>query len=200
VLKALAPWQQAFRARDGITWVQAADELYLNAEVPVPPAEHYDGFPQFENGIGMLRVFLDDWDAARSGTPTTAAAPAPPTSTRATVVTGELFAPVLDRLVRAAGVAHLRVLGVPNAFFGGNVNVAGLLTGADIAQAVRADAAGSGARYLVPDAVFNDDDLTLDDMTLADLARAAGADVRLVSFDATHLAEELFGRSTRGSE
>jgi len=195
VLEALEPWQEAFRAQHGITWVQAADELYLNAGVAIPPAEHYDGLPQYENGIGMVRVFLDEWDAA--GERDTAREPE---AARTTVVTGELFAPVLDGLVRAADLAHVRMLVVPNAFFGGNVNVAGLLTGADIAAAISADADGPDARYLVPDAVLSAEGLTLDDMTFADLAQAAGAAVRLVSSDATHLAEELFGRSNRGSE
>ena len=95
VIETLETWQQASRARRGIVWVQAADELYLAAGLPLPPAEDYDGYPQYENGIGMARAFIDEWTAevasAEEGTAGDVAAGLGP----AVLVTGELFAPVL---------------------------------------------------------------------------------------------------------
>jgi len=86
----------------------------------------------------------------------------------------------------------LRVLEVPNEFFGGNVSVAGLLTGRDLAAAMKRDAAlHHGATYLLPDVVFNSDGLTLDDMTVSDVAGAADADVRVLSCDAAGVLEGL---------
>ena len=65
VVRMLEPFQQRARTTRGATVFQLADEFYIDAELPVPPAETYDGFPQFYDGIGMLRSFLDEADALR---------------------------------------------------------------------------------------------------------------------------------------
>jgi hypothetical protein len=110
------------------------------------------------------------------------------------LVTGVLFAPVLESLradLSRTGCV-VRVLPVPNDLLGGNVSVAGLLAGADVAAAVAADAeAHAPATYLVPDLAFNDDGLMLDDMDVGAVADAARADVRLVSSDAAGLVHAL---------
>jgi NifB/MoaA-like Fe-S oxidoreductase len=96
-----------------------------------------------------------------------------PPQTPITVVTGAMFAPVLAGLLERAGLESvLRVLPVANRFFGGNVAVTGLLAGSDIVEAVRESDAGG--TVLVPDVIFNDDGLTLDDMSLDDLERRSG--------------------------
>ena len=193
LLERLDPWREAFAARDGIRWVHAADELYLNAGLPLPPAEEYDGFPQFENGIGLVRVFFDEWDAlsgddAVSRRRAESGALGGPLA----AVTGTLFAPVLESLLEAAALAgRIEVLAVENRFFGGDVSVTGLLTANDIAAAVARH--GSAGRYLLPDVVLNADGLTLDGSTLEDLRHRTGADVRLVSSSAVGLASALAG-------
>jgi NifB/MoaA-like Fe-S oxidoreductase len=60
VIARVAPWQERSRRQCGKTRFQLADEWYLLASAPLPPAEHYDGYPQFEDGIGMLRAFEDE--------------------------------------------------------------------------------------------------------------------------------------------
>jgi putative radical SAM enzyme (TIGR03279 family) len=185
VIAQLRRWQEAFRERDGVGWVHAADEFYLNARSALPPAEDYDGFPQYENGIGVVRSFVDDvGDAA----PDIAGAFASlrDAGRHAVIVTGQLAGPVLDALLRDFDAEDIAsVLPVANRFFGGNVSVAGLLTGADITQAISEHAARTpGSTYVVPDIIGNADALTLDDVPLRDLAARAGADVRLVSCDA----------------
>jgi NifB/MoaA-like Fe-S oxidoreductase len=57
VIEQVARWQFAMKERDGVSWVHLADEFYLNARAPMPDAEWYDGFPQYENGIGLVRSF-----------------------------------------------------------------------------------------------------------------------------------------------
>ena len=146
VVEQLEPWRQAFRRRDGVSWVHAADEFYLNARMPVPAAYTYDGYPQYENGIGLVRSFTDEvgtiaedlgevvaqWRSENKGLVTDVQ--------RITLVTGTLFAPVLQSLVSDLEYGDvLRVLAVPNHFFGGNVSVTGLLTDADLSEAIRAD-------------------------------------------------------------
>lgn len=178
VLGVMAPWQQRMRAERGVGWVYPADELYLLAGAGLPPVEAYDGFPQFENGIGMAADFVEEFRESTGAAHVTA-----------TVVTGELFAPVLRDVLGGAGWTGVRVLAVPNRLFGGNVSVAGLLCGADIADAVANDA--QGGTYLVPDVVVNSDGLLLDDVPARDLAALAGAGIRFIGSDAASLIDAL---------
>jgi putative radical SAM enzyme (TIGR03279 family) len=203
VLARLAPWQARMRAERGATWVQAADEFYLTARAALPAWDDYDDFPQFENGIGMARSFLDEMGeylGEFEGTSMHACG--------IVLVTGELFGPVLEALARAIslGGCHVRVLPVRNDLLGDSVTVAGLLCGGDLEAAIIADArarAGAGAStgdtYLLPDAVFNDDGLTLDGHDLQRIQDASGQDVRLVSCDAAGLLTALKELSTPAS-
>ena len=65
VVRLLEPYQRRARREMGITRFQLSDEFYLDADLPVPPAETYDGYPQFHDGIGMLRSFLDEVEELR---------------------------------------------------------------------------------------------------------------------------------------
>jgi putative radical SAM enzyme (TIGR03279 family) len=183
VIDALDPWRARMGAERGVRWVHAADELYLSVGRDLPPAAAYDDFPQYENGIGLVRTFLDGWDAAVDALPPSVG----PLGGEVTLVTGEMFAPVLGECVESAATKGLRarVLAVPNRLMGGNVAVAGLLAAADIAEAIRSDA-GKGP-YLVPDVVLNTDGVTLDDVAERDLPALCGGDVRVVSSDAAEL-------------
>jgi len=181
VIGDVEPWQAAFRERDGLTWVYVADEFYLNAGLTLPPAAFYDDFPQFENGIGLARSFIDE---ATLIAPQLAEATALlPDGVRVALPTGELFAPVLERIVADVDPkARLAVLGVPNEFFGGNVSVAGLLSASDLVPAIAAES--EATVYLVPGVVANADGLLLDDVPASVLGERTGKDVRLVSCDA----------------
>ena len=187
VVDRLGEWQQAFRERDGVTWVYLADEFYLNAGLDLPPAEEYDGYPQFENGIGMVRSFEDEFAHGARHVKELAASLR---ETEVTLVTGELFAPVLERTLAASGFPPaVRVLPVANRFFGGNVSVAGLLTAADLVPAIAGSE--SGGVFLVPAVVANSDGLLLDGVPAAELGMRSGGEVRLISFDAGGLLSAL---------
>jgi putative radical SAM enzyme (TIGR03279 family) len=189
VLDALELWRAGMTEERGERWVYAADEFYLAAGREFPSADQYDGYPQFENGIGMARAFLDEFvesTAEADGTPPPGEEPHP-----VVLVTGELFAPVLRRLsVRLGDLGvEARVLAVRNTFLGGDVSVAGLLTGRDVIAAVREDL--GGAVYLLPDVMVNSDGLLLDDVSAADLPALTGKDVRVIPSDAASLVEEV---------
>jgi len=206
VIDQVTPWHLAMRAAYGTGWVYLADEFYLSARRPLPPARDYDGFPQYENGIGLVRSFVDAL-AESAGELAAARTALADVGSTAVVVTGALFAPVLRDALGAAVPeaitspptgAGVRVLAVGNRFFGGNLSVTGLLTAEDIVKAIRADAGGSGAvgptgsvTYLVPDVILNADGLTLDEVDVATLAELSGQRLRLVSSNARGLVEGL---------
>jgi putative radical SAM enzyme (TIGR03279 family) len=186
-------WQARFEAALGHRLVYASDEYYLLAGRELPALDAYDGCAQHENGIGMARTFEAEVRAALRGddvAPTgvrsgffawVEGAPADgyrapragpsdprgPAEGPITILTGTLGAKVLAPLVPALP-GHVRVLAVENTFFGGNIGVTGLLTGADLQRALADAPAG---RYLLPDVALSRgrflDGTTLDDLPVA---------------------------------
>ena len=180
IISAVVPWQEAMCERDGCTWVYLADEFYLNARMEVPPAEHYDGFPQYENGIGMVRDFVDS--ARAMAAELSAAIARLPEGQPVTVATGELFAPILaGALVAIDPSERVGVIGVRNDFFGGNVSVAGLLTTSDLAR--EASSTPADGVLLLPDCLVNADGVLLDGVPASELGTAMGREIRLLSCD-----------------
>ena len=170
------PWQERFRDTLGSRFVFLGDEIYLQADRPLPPAAAYEDFLVAEDGIGLVRRFEDDFARAlkrrRTAWPLR----------RATLVTGAMFGPRLSALVAELpdGPEQLRVVAVPNDFFGRAIGVAGLLTGRDI-QRHLSTAGDLGDVVLVPSVTVRDaDGVFLDDLTPADLARDLAVPVRMV--------------------
>lgn len=131
VIAQVEAYQRRFRKQHGKTLVYLADEFYLIAGVEPPGAAHYDGFAQYENGIGMTRSLIEDWKKARRRF---IGRPAP---RRVSFVCGTLIAPTLQRLapeIEEGTGASVAVHALGNRFFGPRVNVSGLLVGGDIEQ------------------------------------------------------------------
>lgn len=130
-------YQRACEAAHGRGVVQCADEYYLAAGRPPPAARRYDGFPQYENGIGMTRWLLDDWRRLRRRL---RARPEPGLAgRRVALACGTLIAPVLERLAAelcAETGVEASVHPVPNELFGERVNVSGLLPGEGLTRAL----------------------------------------------------------------
>ena len=175
VVAEVLDYQARFRRELGIGLVYLSDEWYFLCELPIPPAEEYDGFPQLENGVGIARSFLEDWEAEKDAL---GPLPAPP---EFTVVCGTMPYPlirrVMDELAALTG-AKVRVEAVRNAFFGPTVTVSGLLTGQDVVKALRGRL--SGGILALPRAMFDAEGrLTLDDMTAEEIGDALGVRVRI---------------------
>ncbi|MDM7994234.1 MAG: DUF512 domain-containing protein [Acidobacteriota bacterium] len=166
-------WQQQFRTQAGCTFAYLADEFYLQAGIEIPGRDYYDDFAQIEDGIGMVRSFMDEFDAQLNRRRK------PRANLKGTLVTGMLFAPVLKqsiaRLNRKVG-SHLRVLAAENRFLGKAITVAGLLAGQDILRAVGRKEIGDF--MIIPnEAISRGDGILLDDVSPEDLARRIGKPV-----------------------
>jgi putative radical SAM enzyme (TIGR03279 family) len=160
VIHTITLFGAALKKRLGTRLLFASDEFYIKAGVPFPPVSFYEDFPQIENGVGMVADFLRD--ARRTRLPVRIA------PLTATIVTGASFSPVLKgMLARLKCVRGLMVklIAVPNRFFGPAVTVAGLLTGSDIAAAL--EGKRTGDLVIVPaDALKEDEQVFLDGMRL----------------------------------
>ncbi|MDR0843353.1 MAG: DUF512 domain-containing protein [Acidobacteriota bacterium] len=191
LLRSVNRWRRQFAEESGSAFVFPADEFHLLAGAPIPESGYYEDFAQIEDGIGMVRSFLDDFAAsvARRRQPQT-----PQTPLEGTLVTGKLFFPVLEQLVgewnRQTG-DRLNVRAAENRFLGKKITVAGLLAGGDIlaalggatptpvpAPAAASVAAALGDFVVIPgEALSFGDKLLLDDLTLKDLTRKLGVPV-----------------------
>jgi putative radical SAM enzyme (TIGR03279 family) len=129
--------QTEFRQRLGTGFVYASDELYvLSGAGEVPPAQNYDGYPVLTNGVGLLRTMLDEWGQTLARRPKDVAVPKP---RKLAWLTGRLAAPALERMADewcAYAGWRPQVVTVDNTFFGVEVTVSGLLTGADLMRAL----------------------------------------------------------------
>ena len=130
VLRQVRRWQRRATDAPGIASVFASDEFYLRAKARIPAAKTYAGFPQWENGVGMVRTLIDDWRATKRRLHRGTLAPSP--GTRVTIACGTLIGPTLARLaeeVEERTGTRINVVPVDNTLFGSRVNVSGLLPG-----------------------------------------------------------------------
>ncbi|MGI6065019.1 MAG: DUF512 domain-containing protein [Bacillota bacterium] len=130
IIEDVSQHQAFFQNKIGTNFVYLADEFYLMAGWEIPPYEHYEGFPQIENGVGLTRLLWHNFDYAAKKLPQMIECPC-----RANLVTGRLAEPVLKPIVeRINQIKNMTVNLIPldNQFFGSTVTVAGLLTGSDI--------------------------------------------------------------------
>jgi putative radical SAM enzyme (TIGR03279 family) len=167
-------WQTHFRATRGETFFHLGDEFYLMTGQNVPPARDYDDFPQLEDGIGLTRSFLQDAArVVRRGRRAEVAGAA------GLIACGTLIGPTMVREVarvnRATGSA-LEAVPLVNTFFGGEINVSGLLTGGELVRAF-SDRPGAEPLFISNTMISRRTDTLLDDMTLADLKSALRRDV-----------------------
>ncbi len=170
--------QPEFLARFGIRFVYPTDEWYLVTGRDVPPLDAYDGQELHENGLGMVRAFLDDWAAVREEIAATDEPPPPQTITLATAT---LFAPTLRRA--AAEFATLTgcavtVVPILNTRLGETITVSGLLMAGDAIEQLQA--AGVGDLVVLPRVMFDHPDtISLDDVSPQDVANRLGRPVAL---------------------
>jgi len=169
-------WGSRAEAERGVTWVHGADELYLRAEIELPPASFYGGFEQAENGVGAVR-FLQQ-EIARSADQFTRWR-----GMRVGVLTGTsmgaLMPQVIEPLARASG-ATIDLLPIANTLFGPRVTTAGLLPGRDFLAALQGRSDLELA--LLPGEALNDDQLFIDSMPLSELVAAVPMPIRLSKY------------------
>lgn len=188
VIKQIDSFRGGSRRLFGSTRLYAADEFFVLSGRRIPSRGYYEGFPQLENGIGLIRRFLDS-AARRARSLPRELTP----GRRVTVVTGCSAAQTLGGVLetyRAIKGLSIDLVAVENRFFGPTVTVAGLLTGQDILEALlRADPSD---RALIPSACLKDGGhLFLDDFSLDELSSRANRTVLAVQPTGPELARAI---------
>lgn len=180
VLRIIHGWQNKIYPEYGTHFVHASDEWYILAEKELPQEEQYDGYLQLENGVGMLRLLLDEFAEAMeedriNGRQVRAK--------HITLSTGRLAYRFIKQMAmqmeeRYEGL-QIDVIAIRNDFFGEMITVSGLLTGQDImAQLKDRDL---GEKLLLPQNVLKSGEpVFLDDYTLDDIEKALQVRIDIV--------------------
>jgi putative radical SAM enzyme (TIGR03279 family) len=183
--------QRANRKQLGARFAYASDELYLLAGQPLPPPAAYEDYPQLQNGVGLVQLFRGGWRRATRHLPDAVTQP-----TTVCWATGALMAPILDEMaepLRAIEGLTVDVVAVSNSLFGGQVSVAGLVAGEDIAGSL---GVGRYDRVVLPRAMFDTEgQQTIDGWTTGRLARALESEVVIAADPAALVAETIRPRS-----
>lgn len=189
VLDMIEHYQWIFYKKYGIHGIHAGDEWYLLAERELPEEERYDGYIQYENGVGMLRSLIDEVKEELE-----LRKPDEEISHTVSLATGRLAAPVLKKLAAEVREKYPNVKAeiypITNDFFGERITVAGLLTFQDLKKQLLGK--NLGERLLLPCTIVkSDEDLFLDDYRVSDLETALQTPVNIVKSSGRAFVEAL---------
>ena len=186
VLETVHRWQKELYAAYGLHFIHASDEWYILANEPLPSEENYDGYLQLENGVGMLRLLLDEFEEALTEAKRQKKQAGKMETEKIRTIslaTGRLAYPYIrsmaERMEENFGFLKLHVYEIVNEFFGERITVSGLLTGQDIENQLRGKALGE--RLLLPENVLRSgEDVFLDDITVEELEKSLQVKVDIV--------------------
>lgn len=192
-------WQERFLAERGSRTVFIADEFYLLGQTEFPRFAEYEEFYQLENGIGLARLFLKEFDQLIPQIPDHLESPQ-----KVLVVTSVLGWRVLKRVLprlKEIGNLTVNVEVVVNRFFGEGITVTGLLTGQDVYRQLSeafADPQKVPQRVVLPQVMCKaDSTLFLDDWTADDLAQRLGIPVVVAPASAQGLLEAVLNQKIK---
>jgi NifB/MoaA-like Fe-S oxidoreductase len=186
--------QQESLAKRGQHFVWLSDEFYVLANQEVPPAATYDGYPQLENGIGLLRCLLEETESYEF--PQALAAP-----TTLTVAGGlsaiQGLETLWQRFSQVEGL-ELKIIPVTNRFFGERVNVSGLLTGRCLLEGLAQ--IPKGTRVLLPEVMVRDrGDEFLDGLKIQEVEAQLQLQLSFLPADGLAMMKQIFEEEIRNS-
>lgn len=188
-------YSSKFRKKFGVGLCYPADEFFIKAERELPNGDYYDGYPQLDNGVGLVRSFyedfLDEMDCLSDK----------PSNKKVTLATGVDFYPFLCDLCKMAEEKYkiqINVQKIINNFFGETITVAGLITGQDLAEQLKNQDLGD---YLVlPSSMISDytshtehKNKFLDDMTVEELENILNTKILLTDGSGSQLLRDILG-------
>lgn len=180
VLEIIHRWQNIFLTHYGTRFIYAGDEWYINAGLPIPDADSYEGYPQIENGVGMLRSFRDEFEEYLDELT------GDDRRKELSMVTGVLAAPFMEEMLTGLRSKfpniQVKLYTIKNEYFGENITVAGLLTAGDIIAQLKGQPLGE--YLMLPDVLLrNGETVLLDDLNVDDIENTLQTSIRIVQSD-----------------
>ncbi|MBE5842433.1 putative radical SAM enzyme, TIGR03279 family [Butyrivibrio sp. INlla18] len=194
VIDLIESWQRKIYDEHGIHFIHASDEWYFLAGRDFPEAERYDGYIQLENGVGMVRLLMDEFDEALEIAVSEHADHLAGLNREISLATGRLVYPCIKELVEKAMKVStglkVHVYEIINEFFGERITVSGLLTGQDIIKQLKGRELGS-TLYLPENLLRSGEDYLLDDVRIGDIEKALDTNVGISKCDGHNLVSLL---------
>ncbi len=197
VIDLIENWQKKIYAEHGIHFVHASDEWYILAEREIPEEERYDGYLQLENGVGMIRLMLNEFEEGIEALYKERALPDASVAEELSLATGVLAYPYIQRMASKLEEIFpnlkIHVYRIINDFFGEKITVSGLLTGQDICKQLNGK--DLGRRLLLPQNVLRSgEEVFLDDYTKSELEKALQVPVNIVKSSGCGLIDCILNR------
>ena len=188
VLDIIEDWQKKIYEEYGLHFIHAGDEWYILAEREMPEEERYDGYMQLENGVGMLRLLMDEFDEALADLE------GDDRKVEVSIATGKLAYPYLQRMIEKLQVkfpnVKVHLYWVRNDFFGEKITVAGLITGQDLIAQLKGRELGS--KLLLPCNMLRDgEEVFLDDVTLIQVKDSLQVEIDIVKSSGWDFVERI---------
>ncbi|HEX9917502.1 MAG TPA: DUF512 domain-containing protein [candidate division Zixibacteria bacterium] len=180
IIKLVGKYQKKFQKKHRSNLVYLADEFFLLAGLDIPKAKYYDGFRQIENGVGLLRKLIDDFQKDKRKLPSSLKR-----KISLTLVTGRLASAYIKKMQRELNRIEnlkVKVIAVENNFLGRSITVSGLLSGRDIIKVLKKEKKLGKVTILPPDCV-NYAGKFLDDLKVKDIEKGIKRKVLLGSYD-----------------
>ncbi len=177
VLNTIEKWQKKIYEEYGLHFIHAGDEWYILAEREMPEEERYDGYLQLENGVGMLRLLLNECEEALAD------AEGDERRIEVSIATGKLAYPYLKQMIEKVQVKFpnikVHLYWIRNDFFGEKITVAGLITGQDLIAQLKGQELGN--KLLLPINMLRDGEVVfLDDVTVSQVKESLQVEVDIV--------------------
>ncbi len=188
VLDQIHRWQNYYENKYDNHLIHPGDEWYILAQQPIPEASYYDGYAQLENGVGMVRLLLDECHEEIEKLP------GDDKVREVAIATGELAATfieqIMDELKEKYPNLTVHVYPIRNEFFGERITVAGLITGRDLKKQLRGRPLGD--RLLLPvNMLRSGERVFLDDVTVEELQSTLQTKTVIVESAGYHLIQSV---------
>ena len=190
VLETIHSWQERIFPEYGIHFIHASDEWYLLAEKDLPEESRYDGYLQLENGVGMIRLLLNEFEEALEQEQ------GDDKKRELSLATGYLAYPYLEQMLGKMKEkfpnTKVSIYTIRNDFFGEMITVSGLITGQDIMKQLQGQHLGE--RLLIPCNMLKvDEDIFLDDFTVSDVEKTLQVELNIVKSSGQDLLDAILG-------
>ncbi len=195
VIDMIETYQQECYAKSGLHFIHASDEWYILAEREMPEEERYDGYLQLENGVGMLRLLLNEFEESMALRQESGLQNVSYTE-EISIATGKLPFPYIrrmaERMMAVFPGLNIHVYPITNYYFGERITVSGLITGQDLLGQLKGKPLGR--RLLLPENILRSgEDVFLDDMRVGDLEKALQVPINIVKSSGHDFVKTILG-------
>ena len=196
VIDTIEAWQKKLYPEHGLHFIHASDEWYILAGREVPEEDRYDGYLQLENGVGMIRLQMEEFRDGMENLANSRKLPDASVQSELSLATGRLAYPYIKKMTEEMSAAFpglkVHVYEIVNEFFGELITVSGLLTGQDLLKQLKGKELGT--RLLLPQNVLRSgEEVFLDDYTKSDLENALQVPINIVKSSGYDFIQTVLG-------